>query len=105
MLTLTIKASTTTDAIEGAIPFRDMREHAITLRDLELGAALIPEDYEEVAAELHEIDGVTVLWSPEFGYAYVNEDGPGAGNSLLIDERECPTPEYAARVWRRTANA
>jgi len=105
MLILTIKATTTTDTIENAIPFRDMREHAITLRDMELDGALIPEDYEEVAAELHEIDGVLVLWSPEFGYAYVNEDGPGAGDSLMIEQYECPTPEHAARVWRGTADA
>lgn len=105
MLILTIKASTTTDAIEDAIPFRDMREHAIALRDLELGAAVIPEDYEEVVAELHEIDGVTILWSPVFAYAYVNEDGPGAGDSLMIDEYECPTPEHAVSVWRGTEDA
>lgn len=105
MLTLTIKASTTTDAIEDAIPFPDMRAHAIELRDMELGAAVIDEQCDQVVAELHEIDGVTILWSPVFEYAYVNEDTPGVGDSLLIEQYECPTPEHAVSVWRGTEDA
>ena len=103
MLTLTIKASTTTEAIEAAIPFLDMRDHAIELRDM--GAAVIAEQGDQVVAELHEIDGVTILWSPVFEYAYVNELMPGVGNSLLIEQYECPTPEHAVSVWRGTTDA
>lgn len=98
MLTLTITATTSTDAIEAAIPFLDMRREAIERRDD--AAAVLPEQGDQTVLELHEIDGVTVLHSPAFEYAYVNEAGPGVGDSLLIENWECPTPDHAARVWR-----
>lgn len=103
MLTLTITATTTTEAIEAAIPFLDMREHAIERRDD--AAAVVAEQGDQVVAELHEIDGVTVLWSPVFEYAYVNEQTPGVGNSLLIGNGECPSAEHAVRVWRGETEA
>lgn len=100
---LTIKASTTTEEIEAAIPFLDMRAHAIELRDM--AAAVIDEQGDQVVAELHEIDGIAVLWSPVFEYAYVNEAGPGIGDSLLIGNGECPDAEHAVRVWRGETEA
>lgn len=102
-ITLTIKASTSTEVIESAIPFLDMRAHAIELRDM--SAAVIAEQGDQVVAEIHEIDGVTVLHSPPFEYAYVNEMGPGVGDSLLIGNFECPTPDHAVRVWRGEVEA
>lgn len=95
---LTIKASTTTEAIEAAIQFLDMRAHAIELRDM--AAAVIDEQGDQVVAELHEIDGIAVLWSPVFEYAYVNEAGPGIGDSLLIGNGECPSPGHAVAWWK-----
>lgn len=97
-ITMTIKASTSTEVIEAAVPFLDMRAHAIELRDM--AAAVIAEQGDQVVAEIHEIDGVTVLHSPAFECAYVNEVGPGAGNSLLIENWACPTADHAVQVWR-----
>lgn len=97
MLTITITATTTTQAIEAAIPFLDMREHAIEQRDM--AAAVIDEQGDEAVLELHEIDGATVLFSPIFGYAYVNEMSPGVGDSLLIGNGEADSPEDAAQQW------
>lgn len=97
MLTLAITATTTTEAIEAAIPFLDMRAHAIEMRDM--AAAVIEEQGDQVVLELHDIDGVTVLYSPAFGYAYVNEAGPGVGDSLLIGNGEVDGPEDAAQQW------
>lgn len=97
MLKLAIAATTTTEAIEQAIPFLDMREHAIELRDM--AAAVIDEQGDQAALELHDIDGVTVLYSPAFGYAYVNQASPGVGNSLLIGNGEADSPEHAAQQW------
>lgn len=100
---LIIRATTTTEAIEAAIPFLDMREHAIELRDM--AAAVIAEQGDQVVAELHEIDGIAVLWSPVFEYAYVNERSGGIGDSLLIGNGECPDAEHAVRVWRGETEA
>lgn len=100
---LTIKASTTTEEIEAAIPFADMRREAIERRDD--AAAVLAEQGDQVVAELHEIDGVTVLYSPVFGYAYVNEMTSGVGDSLVIDSGEADSPEHAARVWRGETEA
>ncbi len=97
MLKLAIAATTTTEAIEQAIPFLDMREHAIELRDM--AAAVIDEQGDQAVLELHDIDGVTVLYSPAFGYAYVNQASPGVGNSLLIGNGEADSPEHAAQQW------
>lgn len=98
MLQLAITATTTTEAIEQAISFLDMREHAIDQRDT--AAAVLAEQGDQEVLQLHEIDGVSVLYSPTFGYAYVNEQSPGVGNSLLIDNGEADSPEHAAAQWR-----
>lgn len=98
-----ITATTTTEAIEAAIPFLDMREHAIEQRDM--AAAVIDEQGDQTVLELHDIDGVTVLYSPAFGYAYVNQASPGVGNSLLIDNGEADSPEDAAQQWAGDAES
>lgn len=97
MLTLEIKATTTTDEIEGAIQFIDMREHAIEQRDY--AAAVLDEQGDETVLELHELGDVIVLFSPIFGYAYVNERTHGVGNSLLIENGQADSPEDAAEQW------
>lgn len=97
MLKLTITATTANEAIEAATPFLDMRDHAAEVRDM--AAAVIEEQGAQVVLELHEIDGVTVLYSPTFGYAYVNEKSTGIGNSLLIGIGEAESPEDAAQQW------
>lgn len=97
MLTLTITATTTTEAIEAAIPFLDMCDHAAEMRDM--AAAVIEQQGDQNVLELHDIDGVTVLYSPVFGYAYVNQASPGVGNSLLIGNGEADSPEHAAQQW------
>lgn len=103
MLTLTITATTSTGAIEAAIPFLDMRREAIERRDD--AAAVLPEQGDQAVLELHEIDGVTVLYSPVFGYAYVNEMLPGVGDSLVIESGDADSPEHAARTWRGEVEA
>lgn len=97
MLTLTITATTSNEAIEQAIPFLDMREHAAEMRDM--AAAVIEEQGDQAVLELHDIDGVTVLYSQIFGYAYVNQVSPRVGSSLLIDNGEADSPEHAAQQW------
>lgn len=97
MLKLTITATTTTEAIEAAIPFLDMRDHAAEVRDM--AAAVIEEQGDQAVLELHDIGGVTVLYSPAFDYAYVNETSPSVGNSLLIGNGEADSPEHAAQQW------
>lgn len=103
MLKLTITATTATEAIEAAIAFIDMREHAIEMRDM--AAAVIEQQGDQTVLELHDIDGVTVLYSPAFGYAYVNQASPGVGNSLLIDNGEADSPEDAAQQWAGDAES
>ena len=95
---LTITATTTTEAIEAAIPFLDMRAEAIERRD---DAAAVLDDLGELTVlEYHDIDGVAVLYSPTLGYAMVNEFSAGVGNSLVIDNGEADSPEHAAAKWR-----
>ena len=97
MKIITIKASTATSEIEAAIPFLDMRAHAIEMRDM--AYQVMAEQGDQDVLELHEIDGVTVLFSPVWGYAYVNESSPGVGNSLEICNGEADSPEAAAARW------
>lgn len=97
MLELTITATTSNETLEQAIPFLDMQEHAAEMRDM--AAAVIEEQGDQAVLELHDIDGVTVLYSPIFGYAYVNQASPGVGNSLLIGNGEADGPEHAAQQW------
>lgn len=98
MLALSITASTTNDQIEAAIPFLDMREHAIEMRDM--AAAVISERGDQEAIQLHDVDGITVLYSPTWDYAYVNERSHGIGNSLILDNDCAGGAEGAARQWR-----
>jgi hypothetical protein len=96
-LVLTIDASTTDEAIYDAMPYVDMRHHAIERRDD--AAAVETDNPVGTVLELHDIDGVDVLWSPAFGYAYVNQRSPGVGNSLQIDNGGAWSPESAASQW------
>lgn len=96
-LTLTIRATTTDEQIEAAIPYLDMRREAIERRDD--AAAVIPEQGDQDVLELHEIDGVDVLYSPAYGYALVNQRSAGIGNSLLVDNGKADSAEHAARAW------
>jgi hypothetical protein len=82
-LITTISATTTTDAIEDAIRFLDMRTAAIEARDM--SAAVLQEQGDQIVLELHEDGDVVVLWSPTFGHAWVNEISTGTGNSLFVD--------------------
>jgi hypothetical protein len=97
-LTLKIDATTTDDAIEAAIPYLDMRSHAIERRD----DALAVENDHQVGTvlELHDVGGVDVLWSPTYGYALVNERSGGIGSSLVLDNGTAGTPEGAALCWQ-----
>lgn len=96
-LILTIKASTTNDEIESAIPYVDMRKEAVERRDD--AAAVLTEQGDQVALEYHDVDGVDVLYSRTFDYAYVNQNTHGTGDSLLIENGQAESPEHAARVW------
>ncbi|MFT0547006.1 hypothetical protein ACMHYO_11790 [Allopusillimonas ginsengisoli] len=98
MQTLTIRATTTDAEIEITIPFIDMRQEAMERRDA--AAAVLAEQGDQSVLELHELDNVMVLYSPEFGYALVNERSAGAGNSLLIGNGEADSPAHAARIWK-----
>jgi hypothetical protein len=95
---LTIKGSTSTQQVEDAIPYTDMRQHAIERRDD--AAAVIAEQGDEAVLELHQIDGLDVLYSPTFGYAYVNQKGSGTGDSMVIDNGEAESAEHAVQIWR-----
>ena len=95
---LTIRASTTTEEIEAAIQYLDMRKEAIERRDD--AAAVLAEQGDQEVLELHHIDGVDVLFSPVFAYALVNERTTGIGESLLIGNNDCKSPEHAVSVWR-----
>lgn len=96
-LILVIKGSTSTQQIEEAIRCIDMRQHAIERRD---AAAVIAQQGDQAVLELHEIDGVEVLYSPVFGYAYVNGRSGGTGDSIVLDNGEADSAERAARLWR-----
>ncbi|WP_288076580.1 hypothetical protein [Pseudomonas sp.] len=87
MTALTITLATAEDEIESAIPFLDMRAHALAER--ETGNVL----------ELHEFGEVVVLYSPSHHYAYVNERSHGVGYSLVIDAGDADSAEHAAQQW------
>jgi len=97
MKTLTIRATTTDSEIKSAISYLDMRREAIERRD---DAAVLAEQGDQVVLELHSIDGVDVLYSPIFGYALVNAASTGIGDSLLISNGDCESPEAAAECMR-----
>lgn len=99
MKIITIKASTTNNEIEAAINFLDMRAHAIEMRDM--AEQVMAEQGDQDVLELHVIGDVYVLYSPVFGYAYVNEQSTGIGNSLIIESGEADSPEDAAQKWSR----
>lgn len=98
---LTITATTTDDEINNAIPYLDMRQEAIERRDD--AAAVLEEQGDQMVLEYCQVEGVDVLYSPDFGYALVNERTAGAGDSLLIGNGKCAGPYHAARVWRGEA--
>ena len=97
-MTIYITATTTDDEIYEAIPYLDMCQEAIERRDD--AAAVLEEQGNQTVLEYSQADGVDVLYSPDFGYALVNERTAGVGDSLLIGNGECTGPEQAARVWR-----
>jgi hypothetical protein len=94
---LIISATTTDAQIEAAIPFIDMRHHATEVRDM--AAAVLQEQGDIERLELHEIDGISVLYSPEYAYAYVNQVSSGVGNSLVIDADGARTVGDAVAQW------
>ena len=93
----TIRATTTNDAIEAAVPFVDMRLHAIEMRDM--AAAVLAEQGDQEVLHVHEIDGVTVLWSEQWAYAMVNQRSPGAGDSVTYGNDRFSSPEEAAAAY------
>lgn len=95
---ITIRATTTDAEIAVAIPYADMRVEARDRRDD--AAAVLAEQGDQIVLELHDIDGVDVLYSPAYSYAMVNERSPGVGDSLLIATGECDSPEMAVLIWR-----
>ncbi len=101
--TFTNRASTTTYAdIEDAIPYGEMRRHAIERRD---GAAgVIDELGDEEVLDLYEIDGVLVLWSDAFCYGVMNRTDP-FDDCLCLYAGEKPegvvTPAEAAAYWHK----
>ena len=96
--TIAIRATTTDAEIAAAIPYADMRVEARDRRDD--AAAVLAEQGDQIVLELHDIDGVDVLYSPAYSYAMVNERSPGGGDSLMIANSECDAPEMAVLIWR-----
>jgi hypothetical protein len=96
--TLSITGATDVDAIIDTIPFCDMRSHALEIH--EWLRAVDPTGSAPPVLVLCDVGGVTVLWSPVYDYAFANAGGPGVGDSVLIPNGECSSPEYAAAVWR-----
>lgn len=102
-VSITISASTTDAEIECAIDYCDMSKEAKERRDD--AAAVIAEQGDQVVLEYVEFaDGVAVLYSPEFGYAYVNQRSPGVGDSMLVESGKADSADHAAHIWRH-ANA
>lgn len=97
MQVFSITATTPTEAIESAIPFLDMRAHAIEVRDM--ASAVLAEQGDQEVLQLHDVGGVSVLYSPTFGYAYVNEQSGGVGDSLIIGSGDADSAEHAAQQW------
>lgn len=83
---LDITAATTDEQIENAISFLDMREMALAERG-------------KTTLELHDVDGVTVLYSPDHLFACANQMSPGVGTSLVIDAGDAASPEEVADRW------
>ena len=102
MTSLTIRA-TTLDAELDAIPFLDMRREATERRDD--AKAVQSEQGDQIVLEYIEYsDGVAVLYSEAFCYAYVNQTSPGVGDSLVINVGDASSVEAAAdRRHRRRA--
>ena len=68
------------------------------------GAALaaigITDDDQKVLEYIEFADGVAVLFSPVFGYAYINQRSPGVGDSMLVESGGADSADHAARIWR-----
>lgn len=61
-----------------------------------LVAAIAEAELAGEPVEVHDIDGVIVVWFPLASAALVNEWSVGVGDSLYV---ECRTPEEAADAW------
>lgn len=88
-VTMIITSATTDDEIDTAIQFDDMRDAAKRHRNDCRGEA-------GAIMRLHDIDGVIVLEDRNRGM-YINENGVGTGNSMII---EAFSAELAAQAWR-----
>ena len=94
-----ISASTDDAEIESAIGYCDMSKEAKERRND--AAAVMDEQGDQKVLEYVEFaDGVAVLYSPEFGYAYVNQRSPGVGDSMLIENGGADSADHAAHIWR-----
>jgi hypothetical protein len=101
-LLMAITAATTDAQIDDVIMYSDMRDHAREMRDMALTVADDHDEQDEDGLpllEYHEIDGIHVLHSPIWAYAYVNERSAGVGDSRIIDNDDAPTPGIAAAIW------
>ena len=80
-----------------------MRKEARGRRDDERAIAEgweLSDDFQTLT--YHEFaDGVCVLYSPIFGYAYANQNTTGVGDSLLIESGRAGSPGHAAAQWRQ----
>ena len=95
-LITTISATTGTGTIINAIPFADMRQHAIMLRDM--ADAVREEMGDQEVAELYQDGAIMVLFSRSFGYGVVNQTNHHINHSLYVEE--ISTPDDAAAEWR-----
>lgn len=94
-----ISASTDDAEIESAIGYCDMSKEAKERRDD--AAAVMDEQGDQKVLEYIEFaDGVAVLFSPVFGYAYINQRSPGVGDSMLVESGGADSADHAARIWR-----
>jgi hypothetical protein len=99
---LSITATTSDIELED-IPYNDMRREARERRDD--AAAVLEEQGDQQVLEYVEYgDGVAVLYSPAWGYAYVNKRSNGVGDSILIEQGNADSADHAAHIWRE-ANA
>lgn len=94
-----ISASTEDAEIESAIGYCDMIREAKERRGDAL-AVMEEQGNQKVLEYVEFADGVAVLFSPVFGYAYINQRSPGVGDSMLVESGRCCSAEHAAHIWR-----
>lgn len=97
-LHLAISASTTDLELE-VIACSDMRREAHERRD-DAAAVRQEQGNQEVLEYAEYVDGVAVLYSPTFGYAYVNRRIADGRASLIIENGGAESVEHAAQIWR-----